>query len=122
MAAWRCCSRWVFRPKTRYFCSGALEETIHIYEGASAAWALTSDGSSLLISARSNLSQGVIRQVDLKGEPLSNWLVLDDSGISTAFEPRVALFSSGKDYAAVVRMTDGSSATLGIDPQSFPEP
>jgi hypothetical protein len=101
---------------------GALSGPVHLYAGASAAWTMASDGDSLLIAARSNRSQGVIRQLDLTGEPLGDWLVIDDSGVSTAFEPRVALFSVDQRYGAVVRLTDGSSATLSLDPETFPEP
>jgi hypothetical protein len=101
---------------------GALEGPVHVYAGASAAWTMATDGSSLLIAARSDRSQGVIRHLDLTGEPVSDWLVIDDSGVSSAFEPRVALLSDGTDYGAVVRMTDGSSATLALDSKTFPEP
>ena len=101
---------------------GTLEGPVHVYSGASAAWTMATDGSSLLIAARSDRSQGVIRQLDLTGEPLSGWLVIDDSGIASAFEPRVALFSDRTSYGAVARMTDGSSVTLALEPRTFPEP
>jgi hypothetical protein len=101
---------------------GDIEPTVHVYSGATAAWTLASDGQSLLVSARSESSQGVVRQLDLHGEPQSDWLIVDDSGTETDFEPRVALFSSAEGLSAVVRMTDGSSATLDLDPESFPKP
>lgn len=101
---------------------GALEDTVHIFQGATAGWTIAHDADSLLISARSNHSQGVIRHLDLKGEPLTDWLVVDDTGLDTAIEPRVALFSDGKDYGAVIHMTEGSSSIVGFDPSTFPKP
>lgn len=94
---------------------GALESTVHSYPGATAAWTLASDGVSLLMAARSNQSQGVVRQLDFQGAPLGRWLVVDDSGIATNFEPRVALFTAPASFGAVVRLTDGSSATFDVD-------
>lgn len=101
---------------------GTLESTVHVYPGATAAWTMASNGTSLLLAARSDQSQGVVRWLDFKGEPLSDWLIVDDSGIGTNFEPRVALFSVDAAFGAVLRLTDGSSATLVLDPDAFPQP
>ena len=101
---------------------GALTGSAHVYQGATAAWTLASDGTTLLLSARSAQSQGVVRLLDTMGEPQSEWLIVDDSAVASDFEPRVALFAAGQNYGAVVRQTDGASAVLSLDPASFPEP
>ena len=101
---------------------GTLAGAAHVYQGVTAAWTLASDGTTLLLSARSGQSQGVIRLLDATGEPRSDWLVVDDSAVASNFEPRVAVFTSDQGYAAVVRLTDGSSAVVDLDPASFPSP
>jgi hypothetical protein len=101
---------------------GRPETDVLVYPGASAAWSLASDGQSLLMAARSSHAQGVIRWLDLQGQAKSDWLVVDDSGSDTEFEPRVALMADKGSYAAIVRMTDGSAATLDLDPADFPAP
>lgn len=101
---------------------GQLSGSAHLYSGASAAWSLASNGASLLLAARSNRSQGVVRLLDTEGDPQTGWLVVDDSALDSNFEPRVALFPVDRGFGAVVRLTDGSAAVLDIDPSALPLP
>lgn len=100
--------------------SGAISHEAHVYAGATAAWSLASDGVGLLLAARSTHSQGVVRWLDSNGAPQSPWLVVDDSALDSNFEPRVALFNASQRYGATVRLTDGSSALLDLDPPALP--
>jgi hypothetical protein len=93
---------------------GALEPTLHRYLGATEAWGLASHGDTLALVARSEQAQAVLRPLDSAGAPRSGWVILDDSGPNTDFEPLAALFTD-EGYAAVVRRTDGSSAYLPLD-------
>jgi hypothetical protein len=102
--------------------SGTISHEAHVYGGATAAWSLASDGVGLLLAARSTRSQGVVRLLDSNGDTQSPWLVVDDSALDSNFEPRVALFKVDQGYGATVRLTDGSSAVLELDPSALPEP
>lgn len=94
---------------------GRPRPTLRRFLGATEAWGIASAGSKLALVARSSSAQAVFRPLAADGEPVSGWVCVDDSGMDTDFEPRVALFAADDAYGAVVRHTDGSAVHLELD-------